>query len=224
MSRYIVATKTGWKSRIWDGEIQQYVESPCENILHELRTAMLIEPDVTLGDIFNLVNDRALVNLIKNYSWCDVAAFHEEAKKPVATPSDLMYLELCKHIEIGDYENQETLSFGGFGPDKDGKMQHWGIEFVPVNEMRHLPVKLNPKVTIVYSSGEYKQEEGKAEACFSLFEVLTEIYFEISFNGSPTERNAMYGTLMDTYKVVMEAQESGELEKVVKPIPPETIQ
>jgi hypothetical protein len=188
--------KDGLKSFEWDGEIRQYVEESLASFVCRLRCHCSIETGVTLGDIFAIVQrDRALAALIGDYSWCDTSAFHAEALKPCGKPSDLTRLELSKYIEIDEDDAGEHLNFGGIGPpDEHLKKQgitdpeiHWGISLSPVNELASLPVVLNS----TGSTMREHQEIAKVQVSFTLLEVLSEIYFEISFHGGPESRDAL---------------------------------
>lgn len=223
MNAGIYITKKSFRLVEWDGDVRQYVDKPIKSILHELRSSCYIEDGVTLGDIITLVaDDPILTVLIGECSWCDVRAFYAELRKPCSAPSDLKWIELSSFIEIekpfehtlGDMD----LRFDVCG--RDGSDTRWAIDFTPVNEMANVPVKLNPVREIrdwrnweERPNHELKTDEGLA--CFSLFDVLVEIFYEISFHGSPDSRNERMGDLLTAVKEI----ESGEAKLV--PFEPE---
>src|SRR5581483_34510 len=185
MSDTIFITKHGFRREKWDGEIRQNVEVPIKDIVHELRVACEIEQGVTLGDIFKAVSQHELLMyVIGSFAWCRPEAFHKEAEKP-AVPSDLHFIELVKHIEIDQFGADAHVDVHGVGPNDSGEIvNNWSIELTPVNELASVPVRLDPNVKVLKDY----QEIASAPSCFSLFEVLQEIYFEISFHGSPQDR------------------------------------
>lgn len=193
MSEKVHITKSGLKWMSWDGDTRQYVEDQRSNFTRCLRVACYIDSDVTLGDVFRAVAAHPeLMKIVGDYSWCDMAAFHEEAVKP-GKFTDLKYLLVSKYFEFDEHEGHEALDFGGIGPsevddprtaDQDGNM-HWAIDFTPVNELASLHVRLSPTMDIFHDH----KKIGSAPACFSLLEVLDAIYDEISFHGSPRSRD-----------------------------------
>lgn len=219
MSDQVWITKNGFEPREWDPEVRQMV--PVEkqrSMLHYLRCSCHIEDGVTLGDVFNAVEPHAdLVNLIENWAWCDVRAFHAEAKKS-AKPSTMHCIEIAKSIQMELYTDpdinsaQENLDVSGVGPldydeeweggRKKGEIVHWAIDFTPVSEMVNLPVRLAPRVNVRRTDYNKHgmdafEDLGNYPACYSLLDVLGAIYFEISFHGSPDSRDEKLGELVD---------------------------
>lgn len=190
----------GFQALEWDSEIRQYVEKSQPTFLTRLRDACHINSDTTLGDIFSAVErDRPLAAFMAAYSWCDVKAFHAEAKRPCLTPSDLHFIEISKHFEWGDGGDAgETISVSGISLDKDGTIIHWGIDFIPVNELVHLPVRLKPTIDIRKNM----ETVGEDNCTFSLLEVIGEIYWEISFFGSPDQRDDLARELQDAIREI----------------------
>ncbi len=186
--------KQGLQSFSWDSELGQNVEEKVPTFLVRLRCACEIETGVTLGDIFTAVSrDRALASFLGDYSWCNVDAFHTEAEKP-ARASSLTRLELIKRLEIdSEYDAGERVEFHGVGPPDEELRKlgvtadevPWGISLSPVNELVSLPVVLNHSASVT----ERYKEVRTASVSFTLLEVLSEIYFEISFHGSPDARD-----------------------------------
>jgi hypothetical protein len=68
-----------------------------------------IDAVVTLGDMFRAVEqDAELRQFLEECSWCNVAAFHGEARKSSSEPSDLAYVEIAKYFEWDEREAQEA--------------------------------------------------------------------------------------------------------------------
>lgn len=204
-------TKKGlvfWK---WNGETKQNEIKQVDSFVEHLRETCVIEVGVTLEDIFNAVeSDNTLKAFFCMYSYCDVDAFHEEVKKPTENKSTLDYLELKRYVSI--WKNgrspdhfEEGIHFHGIGPITDEEIQYhhghkvgdritWAIEFTPVNEMKHLEVRINPKLDFGIrdvSNPNNDEPDVSYPDGYTLLEVLGEIYWEISFVGNPEKRNAM---------------------------------
>lgn len=201
-------TKTGFQPMEWDGEVGQYVEKPIKEVLAILRVNCHIDAGVTVWDIFRAVDQHPkLKEFIGCWAWCDVDAFHREAAIDPEKPCDLDYIEISKYFSWHDapkydlFDGGENLDCSGRGkpqgethrdPSPDGTIS-WGIDFTPVNELRHLPVKLAPKMKI-QKEGDgqgtpWLENVGEAECYYTLLDVLGELYYEISFHGSPKDRD-----------------------------------
>lgn len=196
MSEGVFITKNGFRATKWDPEIRQYVDKEIHSIYHELRTHCQIEEGVTLRDIINIVaNDEDLCYLISNYSWCNVKAFQEEVNKPTPIRSGLLSIQISRSMSLWNYSGTDSIEDGidisGEGPDKDGKIiDNWAIELTPVNEMADVPVKLDLNMEI-WDNREVSPSKKIAtvETWYSLLDILSEIFYEISFHGSPDQRN-----------------------------------
>ena len=85
MADKVHITKRGIQALEWDSDARQYVEQKIPTALHVLRCACHLDADVTLGDILRAVDqDPELVRFLEEWSWCNVGAFHSEARKPAA--------------------------------------------------------------------------------------------------------------------------------------------
>lgn len=229
----VMITKEGITCTEWDGTIREYVPKEIKHPYHELRNACSIEKGVTLKDIINIVGkDKKLSELVGEYSWCNVAAFVKEVNKPSSKKSDLSAIELGKYAELHKAHGSEKygdldIHIHVSGIDDKDPETGWAIEFTPVNEMADVEVRLNPELPF----HDWRQEVTtnletmRGTACFTLLEVLTEIFYEISFCGSPKERDEASLNLKQTVDEVKEAIESGDDSKFVPfELPKETIQ
>jgi hypothetical protein len=196
-------TKEGLKFFEWNSDLREHVETRVRSFETKLRCHCEIDLGVTLGDIFDAVQaDPGLSIFLGDYSWCDVEAFHREAKRPAIKKSDLSFLELSSYFEA-DGEGFH-LSFSGIGQDSES----YAIEFTPVNELAHLEVRLDPKCKVFKNC---EPVEGlEATVSYSLLDVLGEIYYEISFLGSPADRDEKGAELLQ----LAEDVKSGKLKTV----------
>src|SRR5438552_1318745 len=100
MAEKVHITKHGFQALEWDGEAKQYVEQKIPTALRVLRCACHIDAGVTLGDIFRSVeHDPELVRFLEAWAWCDLDAFHSEARKDPKGRSDLAYIEIARYFE-----------------------------------------------------------------------------------------------------------------------------
>jgi len=71
--------------------------------------------------------------------------------------------------------------------EKCSFMGGWGIEFTPLNEIKHLPIRMNTIVEFWVPPKEDKKKftahDFKIERCPSLWCLITSIFFELTFAG-----------------------------------------
>ena len=201
MADRVHITTRGIQALKWDSDARQYVERKISSRLHVLRCACHIEADVTLGDIFRTVEqDPELTRLLEKWSWCDVQAFHAESRKPATRASTLAYIEIAKYFEWNNREAQQTIHVSAVGESNEDGATSYGLDFTPVNELIHLPVRLRPQMEIRKD----RKKLGEAPCTFTLLEVLGEIYWEISFYGSPEDRDRESAELRESEREIEE--------------------
>ena len=175
-----------------------------------LREYCEIADGVTLGDIFNIVDALPkLKSFISQYSWCcEIDEFHHQAKEAIPvdnkTPEDepLAYLRVYWHVSA---QQHKKVNYFGMSPSFDGigtGGTHYSVSYSPMYELAHLPVKLDTDFVIhrkqVSSTGE--KILYKANACFSVMEVLDAIYDDISFVGGPDDNKAFIENMKEKIK------------------------
>ena len=183
----------------WNSDTLEYAPdlAPKSQIIN-LRTRCEIEPGVTLGDIFQAVqDDKTLMDFIAQYSWCwAIQEFHDEAKLPPHETIDTKIVEILieAYSELHTARKgkktfpEKPMSFNGVwlhftGIGEDGV--HYSISCTPMNELANVPVRLSN--TCTFDKDFERLFEQPCEYCFSLLDVLDAIYFDISFHGSPSQ-------------------------------------
>lgn len=210
-----------------------------KNVLIYLRDKCEIEEGTTLRDIFRTVqNYKRLKFIISNYSWCRmIEKFHEQAEEPaIETKEKIDFLEIYWVTDHDEYKNETSFDISsglhGIGdapadeencfPDENGKIK-WSVSCTLMQEMAHLPVKLNKEVN-VYSAWkltsrpvEKPTELFKANRDFTLLEVLDSIYWDISFHGGPEESKDFLNQLKQMKEEITSGKIAGiPLEQVMK--------
>jgi hypothetical protein len=152
---------------------------------------------VTLGDIFQAVeHDTELAAFIEHWAWCNLSAFHSEARTPATEASELACIEIAKSFEWNAREAQEAIDVSGVGKANGHGGTHYGLDFTPVNQLVHLPVRLRPEMEIRND----RKKLGTAPWRFTLLEVLGKIYLEIDFYGNPEDRDRESVELKETLR------------------------
>jgi hypothetical protein len=97
---------------------------------------------------------------------------------------------------------QDIIDVSGIGePDEHG-MTHYRLDFTLVNQLVDLPVRLRPEMEIRTDH----KKLGEAPCTFTLLDVLGEIYWEISFDRSPENRDRQRDELQESVREVEEGR------------------
>lgn len=211
----IKITKSGFIKRDWNSSTHVYDESlVSKNIFTILNKTCELESGLTLLDLFNVVDQfHELCDFMAQFSHCrHLKAFHEQARLPYPEDKDqskerLDYLEVYKHNDVlgSDFEIYEE--FHGIGhytetPDYDESIKpgdpcNFSVSYSPMNEIAHLELKLNEKLTIHEPFDHENPTKPidrvllQTETYFTVLQILHAIYDDISWNGSP-EGNAKF--------------------------------
>lgn len=178
---------------------EKYLFDPCD-----------LDKNVTLKDIFLLIHMNEVIETVIG-NWCkeivnegfggDVNIPLREYKNEY-NPKGIEYLELSKYINImdGQEESIQTI-FDGQGWElrediyeqdwlmyKKGSRIGWGLDFTPAYDLINIPVKLNTNLR-VYSFKKRKKEVVYKNQEFTLGEVIYTIIWELSFHGTPEDRD-----------------------------------
>jgi hypothetical protein len=178
-----------------------------EYLFHEL----VIDPEVTLADVFRLVMDEPIMQAVFRQDF--VAELCAEVRKgPVAKEEEawqrIEFLELYQlwHYDTstGTYEQVGRFHLHGVGvvqeadifehehlAHKKGERTKWSISLTPVRELLHLPVRINPELLICEADIDAKQYANTLQVVKSeritLGSFIREILWELSWHGSPEE-------------------------------------
>jgi hypothetical protein len=196
-------------------------ENPLKYLLHPVK----VDKDVTVGDIFRWVaQNEELKSFISMYSWCqEIDAFHEEAANPQesAWHAKIHYAEVYRSLEVHVGERHsidEGLNFHGVGEILEDTLKfyertnspapstdRYSLSGSSVGTYSHLPLRVEEMVEIqqmpIYSrKGGCKQPLkilAKVRCPWTLLEILDAIYWDISFYGSPSQRDGEMKVLQD---------------------------
>src|SRR5574337_566406 len=178
----------------WENKKQEAVDRTDELFVH-LYNICYIEEGVVLKDIMLLVKDWTDILsplLTASPDWLKEIV-NEGLNKPFKNEGDKVeYLELSWEAEVRKYKGEpqtfeQWLSFNGIG-----KNTKYAIDFSPVNTLSELPVKLKNTIKIEDARERVYPQPVliEAEKVFKLSDILYGIFWELSFLGSPTDRDA----------------------------------
>ena len=235
MSDKVIFKKTGLYGRTWNSDKEKHVLKRIKKleILRDLRSLCEIEEDVTLGDIFNILDRyKLLKSVIAQYSWCRALEdFHVQSRETFLKTDEndhLDYIEIYWCVDNDVYKGDKNFEIStGIhaigGPCKDYEKDYgalppsnkinYSISYQPLYEIAHLPVRLNKEIEIlepwVISSKKRPPIEPilVTNRGFSLLEVLDAIYWDISFSGDIEQKK----DFIDGMKGMVDEIKSGKM-------------
>ncbi len=239
----VFITKSGFEIRSWDPVAEQTVKLDPEPMSFHIRSACHIEPGVTLGDLFRAVHPhKDLIAIVNLWCSCNAEVFHAEAAKPSSNPSTLRVIEISKDVEVHEGSSgtgQESVHVHGLGPSSEkeaglhgvepGEETSWGIDFMPVNDLANVPIVLKEKGSLEVwmnpDDPEYRTPGPDGEprffrlrteyrAFYTLLDVM-EIYYEVSFHGSPEHRDERMSELAAAVAEIESLTEEEREERLV---------
>jgi len=174
-----------------------------------------IDPDVTLQDIFNLVDkDELLKTFLSEYSWCHaIDEIHAAAQphSPSESITEIHVYDRSRLTNAGYFDIGAEIS--GIGPiDEDAakayenstsplpEFETYSVSATPIAEIAPLPVKVVNGYTFLQNLNKKISHSRD----FTLLEILDAIYWEISFYGSPADAAEMLqemGEVVNTIKL-----------------------
>ena len=188
-----------------------------------------LDEDITLEDVFLLINKNLdkLSPILGN--WCE-----EHIKEGLRATSpkefEVEFVELYWRLDIDDYSDKNKPSLSGLNfprlhgvgyihkedhLDDDGLLMaekgtrtNYAIEFTPTYELAKLPLKLNNEVAIFK---DFSSTQVYHDPTFTLGHILHGIMWELSFCGSPAERDKMNTELCETVKGIKDGTIRTEL-------------
>ena len=215
-------------SNHFNPECDEYIKKEVGSLWPYLNDRVVLSEDFTLEDLFNHIEknkeafDIIFHSVLGHYPlqlWID------EIKKPGSKKDDeIEYLEIHRWGEYWDWGNIDlSIGVSGIGKKEDGPS--YGIGFTPLNELKHLPLRLNenfeigeviiPSRIVLFFARLLKKisipvgkwdnsfnrtyVKGKAE--IMVHELISAILNEISFYGNPEERD---GKMVELEKDVEE--------------------
>lgn len=186
-------------------------EIKVHSFLPYLNEMLEVEDDVTFEDFFaHIMRQKGKYSSIfashlGNYK---LKAWEEEWNRiPVGDRFDGVDYEmksvgLCWHGESWNYEGEDEITitpeFHGMGIDitglSPGKEMGLAVEFTPINELKSYPFKLDTQLN-VYSLQKDSKILLSGKKDFTVYEVVSTVLYEISFTGTPEQRDARMSKL-----------------------------
>ena len=179
----------------WDEKTQGYKEkNETSRLQRHLFKPIKIEAGVTLKDLFLLIRRHLpLLNEIYGF-WLPEFTAEALSRKKSTKDNDITYLELYWLLQK-EVDNGKTIlngnlfpSFHGIRENEDGSSDGISVGHSNLRDLIEYPLVLNPHYLITEDSVPFSSvDHGEAE--FSLHHLIYGVLWEISFHGSPRQRD-----------------------------------
>lgn len=167
-----------------------------------LNCPVLIDDKTTFWDLWQyLEQDAEYFSLVfaEAMGGVNINEYREQIRKTGRTKEEedpenhIDYLRCYWHAEIWESELDVYPAFDGIGPAKDQDMDGvegdaWAIDFTPINNLKHYPIKLDTKLSIYNVDEESLEPTITTTKRWTLYDVLYCILSEISFCGNPRDQ------------------------------------
>jgi len=192
----------------WNNETKEIEEIDQSADLYKFITERIdLAEDLTLRDFISLIsvqnNIGELGDLLTGSPDC-LFRLLGEALKYTTEVSGFDYLELSWRASIdSDGDFHKWVSFNGVGKPEENmgysseELIPYGLDFMPINKLINLPVKLENKFKIYDEIGMLDNVSVLIETTgvFTLYDVLCGIFGELSFHGDPETRDKEFEKL-----------------------------
>lgn len=157
--------------------------------------------DVTLNDLFLLTEQCAeFYRLIFRRNYYEELIQEAFSGEGPSTDKEIEYLEIYKYLDVMKiedslYETNLCVSFHGVNETTD---INYSLMFSSAKLIKNLSLRLKSDISIyeeIYSPNYTSTEKIFPKINYTLFEVLNAVYWELSFSGSPEQRQELLATL-----------------------------
>jgi len=226
-------------SNEYNPESDKYIKKEVSRLWPYFNEVVELSDDFTLEDLFyHIEQEKYIFDLVFNshLGHFSLQKYIDEINKPGVVRDDkISYLELRRYGEYTSWKDRISkewgiksnpeielfLDFSGVGKQEDVE---YAIEFMPLNELKHLPLKLNKKFNIseirfpcriikflvrVLKYISFSRWGGcnsfghtyvEGDVNFTVYELFSTVLNEISFMGTPEQRDAQLVKIQDIVK------------------------
>lgn len=194
-------------------------EKKVHSFLPYLNEVMDVDEDVTFEDFFeHIMRQKGKYSSVftSHLGSYNLIQWEEEWNR---IPGDnncdgddyeMQSVGICWHGESWNSEGEDeitiTSEFHGTGIDKKTKKEMgMAVEFTPINDLKSYPFKLDTRLN-VYSLQKDSKILLSGKKDFTVYEVVSTVLYEISFAGSPDQRDSR----MAKFKQMSEDIKSGK--------------
>lgn len=201
---------TFFKASYWDREADEQVELDVANLWRFTGCYLEIELGATLEDFMRCLENALAYPgakaILEDYCQCNLMALLEDMRQePDDRDDNLKYLQVSPVVSCDKYGKNPRYDmnirwdFSGWGPqEQDGKQIDgpWSMSLSSARNFKHVPLRIVPEGELWATSGSYRDDSFKHEKLLdfkaepTFLEVVYAILWDLSFYGSPQERDA----------------------------------
>lgn len=196
-------------AKIWDSENRKHTYKDVSNmLLFHLHDKVELEANIKLLDIMLLLKPHCdtLSPILTAQKTTLLKLINESLETATDKNTNIDYLRVRQIITLDNYgENKSTqlrrhISFDGIGKSTDLGIQEdvFSVSLMPASNIVNLPVILDHSI-MINDERTVKNNSKLPEAThdFSLFDVIFGIFWELSWYGPPSDRDAVMSKLAD---------------------------
>ena len=183
-------------AEIFDFPNKEHINKPIKSIFRHLNDIATIDKGVTFGDILkHLSKEKEDVNKFfsSNMGNFDFNLFLKELGNKPKEKTNIKTLVLKRHFDTPLRKNHEMYSFvniyGVTGKDITKRSNTYAIDMLELSALKDIPIALNYNIEIYDNGIKSPKVLLKAKTQFTLYEIISCILYEISFYGSPKDRD-----------------------------------
>lgn len=195
----------------WNGEKRKDDIYPAKHPIIHINDICEFDKGVTLKSIMNTVaSDELLTKIVAIYSSVNhIEDFHKEINiKCTKKIKNVEYIEIYKIGEIFNGELSTWTDWHGVNTKEKDWQDHGhyiSCSYTPTYEIANIPIRLNERLIIREN---YDKVVLDVTQKMTLLEILHAIYYDISFHGSPKDRDNFFCNInKEVIKLKMERLE-----------------
>jgi hypothetical protein len=200
-------------------------EKKVKTVIPFLSEIIHIDKDFTLLDFFKLLKkntplyETVFSSALGHYR---LDPFIKDVSKKFKgdDEDDMDRIEVYWSTDQWEFEgkNEVSVSTGTHGVGMKGKEKHcYAIEFTPLSQMKNMPIVLDVSFKMFPAWGENKKWDDKPVVQgyreFTVYDVFSSILYELSYSGSPEQRDNQWGELVETMEEAKEQIKKEEEQK-----------
>ena len=168
-----------------------------KSLKNYLNCILHLEEGITFETFFNIIlKDKDFINEVfkDTMGGFDLKQFTKEWKNGTDDKviEQISYLEIYRDIKLKDDGGFNSLEitnvFEGIMKTEDGVKERVSLDFIPISNLKTLPIKINNEFNI---PGQIIENVNiiTANKEMSVFEVIESILYDITFYGDPSSRD-----------------------------------
>lgn len=221
---------------------EEYEERSVESLFEYLNEPVEVDQNFTLMDLFEILErEEELVSKVfsSQLGHYPLKLYIDEIRKPFQELDYVKDIECLELTRYGEYWEGEVETYSDFCGVNSKDWFGYSVEFSPLNAIKHLPIRINKEFSITdlfipskftrFLVGVGKRiglplkrwkdpwtySYVRGETSITLYEVISAILYEISFCGSPEERDGFWERTKDDIVEEMEKYKQDVIQEMI---------